>query len=268
MFQIIERYVDLQNEYLKSVQQLYLLQPTDLDPFGHALHGALKLIDAIYLRERLLTAKPRRILEVGSFLGFSTRWILEATRGTESTLVSVDPGLRHRTFDKPRAHVRRFCAEFTSRLTLMDACLSGKNESMFMRDYLNYEPRLSPRDALAIMDAVPVLTEPFGTFDFAFVDGDHNYDATLANVLLVAKMMPEGGTIVVHDAISYADVVPALENVCEATAGLTFAGVDGRSFHTCADRIAKLGARDATSIKAPLSDGLGIVVVSPRHDGK
>ena len=266
MQHVMDQYFILHAEYLDSVAQAHDLAP-DAGPIRHAAEGALKLVDAVYLHERLQAARPRRILEIGSYLGFSTRWLLESSRAWEASVTSVDPGLRHRTFDRPRAHLRRFCAGFESRLDLLDACLSDKNEAMFMHDYLAYEPRLSPRDALARMDAAPVLAEPFGAFDFAFVDGDHGFHATTANVRLVARMMPEGGTIVVHDAFSFPDVVPALEALCADAPGLAFKGVDGLPFHLGMDRIGQLSGRDSMAIKAPLSDGLGVVLVSPPRAG-
>ena len=259
---VIDRYFSMQEEYFASVAGVYGLQPDDVKPLQHALDGALKLVDAVFLDDQLQALRPRRILELGSFLGFSTRWILDASADWDASVVSVDPGLRHRVFDQPRRHLRQFCAGSEHRLRLLDGCVSSKNEAMFMHDYLMYEPRLNPREALARMDVVPVLSEPFGTFDFAFVDGDHGYDATLANVALVARMMPGGGTIVVHDAFSFPDVVPALEAACAASPALAFAGVDGTSFHLACDRIARLTGRDPGSIKAPLSDGMGVVRVS------
>jgi len=264
MFHIVDNYVALQSEYLESIKQFYKLSPSDSDTVGHAMHGALKLIDAIYLHEHLLATQPRRILEVGSFLGFSSRWILEASQPWGAQVTSVDPGLRHRKFDHPRLHARHFCEKFAERLTLLDACLSAKNESMFMRDYLGYEPKLSPREALARMDKIPVLTEPFGIFDFAFLDGDHHFESTVADVLLISRMMPDGGTILVHDALSHPEVIPALEYLSTNSENLFLTGVNGESFHFAADRIGKLGARDPISIKAPLSDGLGVIQVSPR----
>ena len=265
MSHLVDQYFALHAAYLASVAQAYSVPPEDIETVRHAMDGALKLADAIYLHERVQAARPQRILEVGSFLGFSTRWLLEASSGLAAEIVSVDPGLRHRKFDQPRLHLRQFCEPFQSRLNIVDAFLCEKNEGAFMHDYITYEPRLHPRDALARMDGVPVLDAPFGTFDFAFIDGDHSFDATYANVLLVSRMMPGGGVIVVHDAFSHAGVAPALRSVCSDHPRLAFAGIDGTSYHLGSDRIAGLTGRDPAALKDPFCDGLGIVSVQPTH---
>ena len=262
MFNVVDRYFALYEEYLSSAVRIEP-SPAATAATRHATHGALKLADAIYLHEHLRDARPRRILEIGSFLGFSTRWILETSQPWDGHVVSVDPGLRHRMFDQPRQHLRQFCAAFESRLTLIDACLSVKEEAMFMFDCLAYLPRLPLRQALARIEAVPVLDEPFDRFDFAFLDGDHSFEATVTNVRLIARMMPAGGTIVVHDAISWGDVAPALRAVCDEVPQLTLACIDGLSFHYGMDRLGGINGFDPGPLKACCSDGLGIVLVRP-----
>ncbi len=261
MFNVIDSYFMLYEEYLTSVAKFEGASPDHRDIARHATEGALKLADAIYLYEHVQAARPQRIVEIGSFLGFSTRWLLQASQGWAASILSVDPGLRHRIFDQPRDHLRQFCAGFGARLSLRDACLSEKNEGMFMHDCLMYEPHITPREALARMDRVPVLTEPFGDFDFAFVDGDHGFSATVDNVLLVSRMMPNGGTIIVHDAISWRDVGPALKKLCADTASLSLTGIDGVQFHFGVDKISRALGKDAEAIKSSLSDGLGVVKV-------
>ena len=262
MVNVVDRYFALYEAYLSSAVEI--ASPEDVAAATrHATHGALKLADAIALHERLADARPRRIVEIGSFLGFSTHWILEASQPWDAQVISVDPGLRHRMFDQPRQHLRRFCAAFEARLTLIDACLAVKEEGMFMYDYLAYPPRLPLRDALTRIEAVPVLDEPFGRFDFAFIDGDHSFEATVTNVRLIARMMPAGGTIVVHDAISWSDVAPALRSVCDEEPQLTFTGIDGLSFHYGMDRLGGINGFDPGPLKASCSDGLGIIVVQP-----
>ncbi|MGH7807669.1 MAG: hypothetical protein ACRENT_06205, partial [Thermodesulfobacteriota bacterium] len=44
--------------------------------WSHAMEGSIKFTDAYILKQILYRYKPSTILEVGSFLGFSTRWLL------------------------------------------------------------------------------------------------------------------------------------------------------------------------------------------------
>ena len=259
----LDRYFTLQAEYLGSLADFYRIAQDDLGTRRHALDGAIKMVDALALVDRLNLTRPRRILEIGSFLGFSTRWMLEASAEWDAVVTSVDPGLRHRTFDQPNVHLQRFCGPFGERLRTTQACLSDKNEAMFIHDYLIYQPVLSPRAALAIIDAVPLITEPFGEFDFAFIDGDHGFEATQANVRLVARMMPQGGVIVVHDAFSWPGVMAGVHDLCAHEDKLEFGGVDGTAFHLGCDLRARLTGQDAQVWKSPFADGLAVVLVKP-----
>jgi|LSQX01.1.fsa_nt_gb predicted O-methyltransferase YrrM len=44
-----------------------------------ALGGSIKIADAIVLANILRRHRPQTMLEVGSFLGLSTRWLLEVS---------------------------------------------------------------------------------------------------------------------------------------------------------------------------------------------
>ena len=60
---------------LRDVDSPYPFQ----DRRDHGLGGKIKFADAWILQAILATYKPTTILEIGSFLGFSTRWFLEIT---------------------------------------------------------------------------------------------------------------------------------------------------------------------------------------------
>ena len=133
----------------------------------------------------------------------------------------------------------------------MPTCL---NEGS-LYDYLNREPKINPAEAMSLLRKIPVVTEPFDNFDFAFIDGDHSYNATLANTSLVARMMPSGGYIIVHDAISFPEVRPALETLCKVN-GLTFVKVLGEDFHN-------VFGWHRNFRRLNLCDGLALIRVDP-----
>jgi len=260
----IDEYYALQHEYKASLISMYSKVANDSESIiNHAVDGAIKLLDALSLRELLLKLKPKRILEVGSFLGFSTRWIMESTELLPSTKVtSLDPRVRHRIFDNLKDHVIGFNQKFEKRLTYVDAYLSSANVDMFLHDYINYNPRWHSDDAEIHLNKIPVISSPFDEFDFAFIDGDHSFQVTVDNVRLVASMMPKGGIIIVHDAISCGDVRPALESL-NSDEVLTFQGIIGEPFgHWCFQHHLLTRASKSNATRLSLCDGLGVIHVT------
>jgi predicted O-methyltransferase YrrM len=227
-----ELYFTLQQEFKKSLLDTYGTSGGDSESLiQHAVDGSIKLLDAIALRDLLRFSRPQRVLEIGSYLGFSTRWILESTVDLPSCRVtSLDPRVRHRIFDDLKKHVQGFNRIHANRLEFVDAYLSEANLEMFLHDYLNYAPKLTRDRAVEYLGSIPVINKPFANFDFAFIDGDHSFDATVKNLTLVASMMPDGGLIVVHDAISWPDVAPAVQQVTRTQSGLEFVGIVGSGF--------------------------------------
>jgi predicted O-methyltransferase YrrM len=260
----VERYFELQKQYKESLLRHYgSTQEQNKFLIQHAVDGAIKLLDAISLQGLLFSSNATRVLEVGSYLGFSTRWILDSTSATaDACVTSLDPRVRHRVFDNLKQHVVDFSAMHRDRLTLIDAYLSEANVEMFLHDYLNYEPKWSHHDAVAHLKAIPTVTEPFDDFDFAFIDGDHSYQATLENVRLVSAMMPKGGLIIVHDAISWPEVKPALEALGKLP-NLTFEGIAGSNFCEWFGNHHLLNGQPPVPPAYCLCDGLGLLRVAP-----
>jgi len=204
-------YFELQSLFRASAVNLYtsdLHRPEDV--LVHALDGSLKLFDALYLRELLNALRPQSILEVGSYLGFSTRWVLESSRDWGPDLTSVDPGVRHRIFDRPRQHFEEFTKPHVDRIRRIDAYFSRRNEGALLHDYFVHEPTLGREDALGIVRSLPTLTAPFGAFDFVMLDGDHSYRSVLESIALAASMMPAGGCIVIGGAGHWPEVLAAI----------------------------------------------------------
>ena len=79
---LLDLYVRLKDELVRTV-----LADDNPYPEGvrtvHAHEGSIKPMDALLLAELLRRNRPRRILEIGSYLGFSTRWLLEVTAHRE-----------------------------------------------------------------------------------------------------------------------------------------------------------------------------------------
>jgi predicted O-methyltransferase YrrM len=285
-FEKIEAYTRLHDEYRDLVAKYFRGIGSGQEALVHAIDGSLKMLDALNLREVLRASQPKRILEVGTFLGFSLRWICESAPAAE--VVSVDPGVRHRIFDDPRGFAKTFNVRHSRRITYRDGFFGECSEGI-VYDYVNYEPRISKEDALRLLRAIPVFqeTSALGNFDFIFIDGDHSFKSTLSNIRLAAAMMPLGGTVVVHDALSWSQVEPAVKKACSDDLRLRLVGIAGREFEQFTARhyawasplaktrqiglriIKRIYPRSIQSLahqqKKSLYDGLAVISVSSAH---
>ena len=119
-------FFDLQEQYKRSILQHYDKAHTHSELLKHAVEGSIKLIDALDLRDVLMSIKPNNILEVGTFLGFSLAWILNSTASFSSKVTSLDPRVRHRIFDDVKSHVVHFTSKHSRRVSFIDAYLSER----------------------------------------------------------------------------------------------------------------------------------------------
>ena len=69
--QYIEAYHTLQKEYMRSVLAHYKKKDED-EAWHHAWEGAIKVMDSVYIARAIEILRPKNILEVGSYIGFST----------------------------------------------------------------------------------------------------------------------------------------------------------------------------------------------------
>ncbi len=205
---LVEDYFSILDEYLSSVLEKYKKKNPD-EAINHAWGGAIKTIDCVFIAQTLQTLRPKNILEIGSYIGFSTRWLLDKTKDWSPHVTSIDPNITHRIFENPREHFNAFCNQYKGRLKTIDAFLCSS--------YPGFPD-------------IPVITEPIGEYDFAFIDGDHSFRSTVLNVALVARMMTQGGIIITHDALSWPEVVPAMETLSAASSEIDYY-VLGTSFY-------------------------------------
>jgi predicted O-methyltransferase YrrM len=218
--------------YLKIWKDVLLLLKKDTSrPLGefllHARCGSVKPTDALILAHLLKRYRPRTILEVGSFLGISTRFILDISSPWGAKVVAIDPNIPHRIFDRPREYVERLNVNnIPRRLEIVTAFFGKPIEE--------------------IPSGVKVIDSGFGHFDFIFIDGDHSYEAVMLNFKLAVKMLNKGGVIVFHDAISWEGVERALKEIYIEYLGKAKVTVYGR-FHR---KLLKLIGR--------ANDGIGV----------
>jgi len=156
--------------------------------FLEARSGSIKPTDALIIARLMNRHRPFRILEVGSFLGVSTRWLMDVSASWQARVTAVDPNIPHRVFSEPRY--------FLERLTDYPACERLEIVTAFFGQPLCDFP-----------SHIPVIREDWGrTFDMVFIDGDHAYEAVRDNFLLAMRFLSSHGIILFHDVLSWPDV--------------------------------------------------------------
>jgi len=204
-------YLSASTRYMEIVTAMKTSYPREAVEF-HAKAGRIKLLDALFLRYLLRWREPKRILEVGSFLGFSTYWLLLNTVELGSRVTAIDPNIRHRIFESPRSYLERVTKPYRDRLDKITAFLGDYGASAYY-DYEHYEPKMSRADAQAVIDRTPVLKDIEGRFDFVFIDGEHSYEATMSNFRSCLKSLDGNGVIAFHDALAWPGVAKTLEEL-------------------------------------------------------
>jgi predicted O-methyltransferase YrrM len=127
--------------------------------------------------------KPKRILEVGSFEGRSTTWMIETLR--PSLLVAIDnwsaSGMRMVTPPQMADVERRFDENI--------AIATAKSPQTEVR-------KMKSPSALALASLIASGTEPF---DLIYVDGDHRAPGALCDLVMAFQLARVGGLIFCDD---------------------------------------------------------------------
>ena len=133
-----------------------------------------------------------------------------------ATVTAVDPGVRHRVFDRPDEVLAKFNARFANRLVQKCGFFSQPMSGDWYYDYEHYQPFLPRPEVDAIMRGKPVLTSKNlneQPFDFIFIDGDHSENAVLSNFTEAVVLLNPQGRIAFHDAVTWPDVGRALDRI-------------------------------------------------------
>lgn len=213
----IYRHYKLFNRIKQELADI-LAQTPDNYPLGiklmHATNGSLKFTDAYILKQILHKYKPDTILEVGSFLGFSMRWLLDVSKSWSPRVTAIDPNIRHRVFDNPRRIVEKLNSEFyPDRLEIITGFFGPYNENIYY-DYEHYDPRKKRDYVNELIKDRKEINKTWGkTYDFIFIDGDHTYNSVINSFEIAVQLLNERGSIHFHDALSWTGVNKAIEEI-------------------------------------------------------
>ncbi len=207
-------YKTAQNELLDLVSVYSSYSKQELRQ--EAVDGSIKQYDTWLLYKILNRYKPESILEIGHFLGFSTRCLLEISALWNARITSVDPNIRHRIFDNPRSIAEKLNKSFIpDRLNLVEAFFGPLVKSPYYYWlYETYEPRLNKNETDKLLESRHIVDHTWPhKYDLVFIDGEHAYDAVRSNFNTALKLLNDDGVILFHDAYCMQDVARFLNDI-------------------------------------------------------
>ncbi len=191
-FKTRKQFNDLRKEMIGTLEHLY---PENTAGYvSEAFGGGIKSYDAVIMNHILNLLKPQSILEVGCYLGQSSRWIMESTQTWNASMTCVDPNIHHRAFEQPRKVFEEFALKpNANRLNYIEA--------FFAADKLENDlTRLYPEKA-------NFWAPPEGTlYDFMFIDAGHSYEEIKHDYELAINYLKPGGAMMFHDTYSWEGV--------------------------------------------------------------
>lgn len=204
----------------------------------HAFEGSIKFADCYVTQHLLERHRPKNCLEIGSFLGFSTRWLLESGKGWDMRVTAVDPNIRHRIFDNPRWMVEGMNAGFYPEHLEIITGFFGTRQDIW---YGGYEKFLPHRDKEWIQryhlaDRIMLDGQWERRFDCIYIDADHSYPAVMDGFRCALPLLSPGGFMLFHDALTWKGVNQAMEELKKEFSGTAEVAIlDGSTIyeHPC-----------------------------------
>lgn len=168
-------------------------------PIEEFIGGSIKKEDAALLYNLVIQERPKTVLQVGTFLGFSTLIIAEALKHNgHGKIFAVDPEIPHRKISNPVDIARNACKE---------RGLGDRIE--FIKGWFSNVPYWS--DKKVSHEVVgPALIHQIKTLDFIFIDGDHSIMSTISDFSVVASSLGINGICAIHDVCSHNSVNRAI----------------------------------------------------------
>ena len=175
---------DVYRRVFQAYLSYWMRSPEDLSDL---LLACVKPGDAHSLYCLIREKQPSVILEVGTFVGFSTCLMAQAVKDNgQGKIFCIDPNLPHLSVESPLSHAQQMLARLgLDRYVEMHEGFFSAPRGLFDSD----KPVLGPR----LADLIPPI-------DLAFVDGDHATTAVLQDLLLVLPRLQKKATVLFHDA--------------------------------------------------------------------
>jgi predicted O-methyltransferase YrrM len=188
--------------YSKAMQAY---EACNIDPVAIA-QWCIPELDAQMLVEHVDRYRPKRVLEVGTYVGVSTL-LLAITADRETSIVSVDPNLP----------LEVEMGSMGSALGRLDGARRTQEVAQEVARYMGVDGRIrfveggfatgttfaSARNDLSAQVPIvgPKVCQALGPFDLIFIDGLHYAGIVEADLRIAANALAPGGTILMHDCI-------------------------------------------------------------------
>ena len=162
--------------------------------------------DAQALTEHVAARGPKRLLEVGTYVGVSTMLLARAA-GPDAAIFSIDPNLRlgaeMGSMGSPLGRLDGDARPHDIARAVAQALGVAQGITFIEGGFASGSTFASSRsDINAVVPVVgPDVCRDFGPFDLIFVDGLHYASAVEADLRLAASALAPGGVILMHDCI-------------------------------------------------------------------
>lgn len=209
------------------------------EQIGDLLLATVQLEDALALYCIIREKRPSVVLEIGSFIGFSTCMIAQSLKDNGKGVIHcVDPNVAYFSVKSPLSHAE----DMVKRLEL-DNYVHIHNG--FFSEPLEHLELKNDVLGRRISEIVPPI-------DLAFIDGDHATYSVLQDFILLLPALSTSATVVFHDTNTWASVRQAIAIILQ-------------------DTISRQQMR-YFEVHPPRKEGLGIIEInkkipSPKNDG-
>ena len=203
-----------------------------------ALHGSIMLNRAMALGYFVGVVQPKSMIEIGSYLGLSTKFFLDLMEPWGGRITSIDPNIRYRQFEKPRKYFKKLLENDWSRIRCIDGFWISNDSIDSDWDYLNRKPILTKEEISKKMMSPPIMgpQDINEKFDMGFIDGAHDYESAQRDFKNLCKIMKPHGCILFDD--TNPDIWPEIfrvimdlkEEVSKNKLGYVYCGVEIAAF--------------------------------------
>lgn len=142
-------------------------------------------------------------MEIGTFIGVSTRFLLEVSKKYDTSIDCVDPCIKHRSFTSIlETRIRIISKQYEARVNHLIGFWSDQPVKGF-EEYSIYNPINIDKK-----------------YDFVFIDGDHTYESVKRDFELAKQCLTSQGVIAFHDIYSWEGVAQFVKEAPVTKCGL------------------------------------------------
>ena len=186
-----------------DLQKPFINKSTWID---HGVSGSITVEKAITLANFVDLCRPKRFLEIGSFLGLSSNFFLRLLYRWNGTVTTIDPNIRHRVFERPRDFYEKMNSQFMHRVHRYDGFWMNSMSSRNISDWSDRDPKKTNEQVEELLKSVPLYTPSYFKemklfFDMVFIDGHGAQDlnSVKRDIKSVIPILKPGACVIFDD---------------------------------------------------------------------